>query len=328
MHVELPTSSEGLVVLRNRATGEYVELEPAHGGAVRQIALLDHSSSPPTLLPLLQNGPGLRLTFGGQRQPSHTRMHQIPWPNRVRDGKYKLADGRSYEGLPINEPFPRHTSLHGLLYDRPMTTASYEDAAGDSTASVTFVHHLDGSDAGYPFKVKVELTYRLISAPGKQTRMECVQRGHGGGSVSTGWHPYIRLPAKSIDTLRMTMEAGETYIVDEQMIPVGSESWPGMDDDLLAGKKFDSGFRFAELSQESGGIHRTLLCDREARVTLVLWQDRSFPCFQIYTPDTRDSIALEPMSHATNGFNTNDYSLLQPGASTPGFKGTYGVYLQ
>ena len=44
--------------------------------------------------------------------------------------------------------------------------------------------------------------------------------------------------------------------------------------------------------------------------------------------DTRDSIALEPTSHATNGFNTNDYSLLQPGASTPGFKGTYGVYLQ
>ena len=72
-------------------------------------------------------------------------MHQIPWPNRVRDGKYKMADGRSYEGLPINEPFPRHTSLHGLLYDRPMTMASYEDAAGDSTASVTFVHNLDGS---------------------------------------------------------------------------------------------------------------------------------------------------------------------------------------
>jgi aldose 1-epimerase len=322
MQVELPTSSEGLVVLRNRATGEYVELEPAHGGAVRQIVLLDHSSSPPTLLPLLQKGPEVR--FAGSQL--------IPWPNRVRDGKYKLADGRSFEGLPINEPFPRHTSLHGLLYDRPMTIASHEVAAGDSTASVTFVHHLDGSDAGYPFKVKVELTYRLISAPGKQTRMECETVAYNEGTeaapFATGWHPYFRLPAKSIDTLRMTMEAGETYIVDEQMIPVGSESWPGMDDDLLAGKKFDSGFRFAELSQESDGIHRTLLCDREARVTLVLWQDRSFPCFQIYTPDTRDSIALEPMSHATNGFNTNDYSLLQPGASTPGFKGTYGVYLQ
>jgi galactose mutarotase-like enzyme len=76
----------------------------------------------------------------------------MPWPNRIRDGKYKLEDGRSFEGLPINEPFPRHTSLHGLLYDRPMTIAS--SGTSDDCAYVTLVHHLDGSVRTHPLSAE------------------------------------------------------------------------------------------------------------------------------------------------------------------------------
>jgi hypothetical protein len=56
-----------------------------------------------------------------------------------------------------------------------------------------------------------------------------------------------------------------------------------MDDEPLAGKVFDTGFRFKDPTT-SDDLHRSLLHDPESRVTLVLWQDRSFPCLQIYTP--------------------------------------------
>jgi hypothetical protein len=62
-----------------------------------------------------------------------------------------------------------------------------------------------------------------------------------------------------------------------------------MADELLVGKTFDSGFLFADLPKESDGIHRTLLSDRDANVTMVLWQDSTFPCLQIYTPGTHSS---------------------------------------
>jgi hypothetical protein len=70
MQVELPTSPEGLVVLRNTATGESVEVEPARGGAVRQVALRDSASPHPALHSLLQYGPGTSL--------SHLSLHRSP----------------------------------------------------------------------------------------------------------------------------------------------------------------------------------------------------------------------------------------------------------
>lgn len=70
-------------------------------------------------------------------------VRQVPWANRVRDGAYVLADGRRYSGLPINEPAPRHTSLHGLLYDRPMRIIS--SSADEERAQVTLAYSFDGS---------------------------------------------------------------------------------------------------------------------------------------------------------------------------------------
>jgi galactose mutarotase-like enzyme len=46
---------------------------------------------------------------------------------------------------------------------------------------------------------------------------QAYNEGTEAAPFATGWHPYFRLPAKSIDLLHMTMEAGETYIIDEQM---------------------------------------------------------------------------------------------------------------
>jgi galactose mutarotase-like enzyme len=47
--------------------------------------------------------------------------------------------------------------------------------------------------------------------------LKAFNEGEEPAPFGTGWHPYFRLPAKSIDALKMTMEAGLSYIVDEQM---------------------------------------------------------------------------------------------------------------
>jgi aldose 1-epimerase len=337
MEVELPTSPEGLLVLRNRTTGECVELEPAQGGAVRQIRLRSSSAASSHHhhhhhhhhhpLCLLDCGPEMR--FAGSQL--------VPWANRVREGSYVLPDGRRYAGLPINEPAPRHTSLHGLLHHRPMRIVS--SAATDDCARVTLAYRFDGSDEGYPFQVEVQIVYRLVRSPdGNSSRMECETLAHNEGAESApfgaGWHPYFKLPAKSIDSMRMTMEAGQSYITDERMIPVGSEAWPGMADESLNGKTFDTGFRLENgpATTSEDHLHRTLLHDPGTGTTLVLWQDQSFPCLQIYTPGSRESIAVEPMSHPANGFNSGDFTLLPSlnpqDDGSPSFRGKYGVYLQ
>lgn len=105
-------------------------------------------------------------------------------------------------------------------------------------------------DEGYPFKVTVELTYRLISCPGKPSHMECettarpsvlaflivlislpivftiahqaYNEGEEAAPFGAGWHPYFRMPSRKIDGLQLTMGAGTAYVVDEQVTP---ERW-------------------------------------------------------------------------------------------------------
>jgi len=307
-----------LAVLRNRATGESLEIVVDQGGAVHQLSLR-HPSLDGRVLALLANGPEVR--FAGSQL--------VPWANRVRDGTYQLPDGRRFVGLAINEPFPRHTSLHGLLYDRAMNIVS--SSATEERASITLGYQFNGSDEGYPFKVAVQLTYSLISTSSGPTRMECETTAHNEGGdaapFGVGWHPYFCLPSRNIDNFKLTVKSGKSLIVDEQMIPVGSEEWTGMQDEPLGGKALDSGFQIEEPCGEDG-LHRTLLRDPESHVTLVLWQDRSFPFLQIYTPPTRDSIAIEPMSHPTNGFNSGHFTLLEPHSKSSRFHGRYGVHLE
>lgn len=82
------------------------------------------------------------------------------------------------------------------------------------------------------------------------------------------------------------------------MIPVGTDPWKGMQDVPLDGKVFDTGFHLGDL-RTTDDVHQTLLRDPEARVTLVLWQDRTFPCLQIYTPRTLAARYQLPDLHLT-----------------------------
>jgi len=62
-------------------------------------------------------------------------------------------------------------------------------------------------------------------------------------------------------------------------------------------------------------------------VELILWQEnKSYPYLQIYIPPGRECIALEPMSHPTNVFNSHPLdTVLKPGQV---WKGKFGVYLK
>lgn len=79
-----------------------------------------------------------------------------PWANRIANATY-VFDGVRYE-LPRNEWPVRNTSLHGLLWDRALEVVEQRD--GPTEATLTLAYGF-GADAGYPFAVRVFITYRL-----------------------------------------------------------------------------------------------------------------------------------------------------------------------
>lgn len=289
--------------LHNTLTGEYVVILPESGGLVFQIGLAWKG----TVYDLLESEPDERRLFKAE---SYYAAKLVPWPNRIRDGRYAFQ-GKKYQ-LPINEP-ARNNALHGLLYAKAMKVVKSE--ADANSAVLTLSYDFNGSDGGYPFRLKVRLTYRL-DAKGFSCTTRARNLGEGPLPFADGWHPYFTFGGQ-IDRLRLELPARQFFQVDTQMIPTGKEQFDF--DGSLSGREFDTGFVVS-------GEGKTRLIDPARNVTIVLWQDKSYPHLQVYTPESRKSIAIEPMSAATDAFNSGeDLTVLQPGEE---FKGAYGVFLE
>ena len=119
---------------------------------------------------------------------------------------------------------------------------------------------------------------------------------------SEGWHPYFILGEK-IDDLVMTLPPTKRSELDQADIPTGN---------LLDDTRFTSGRKIgADFINDCFCLEAPIPpCARavlEGSIgTLDIWQnagDGQYNAIQIYTPPTRDSIAIEPMTAEPDALN-------------------------
>lgn len=206
-----------------------------------------------------------------------------PWPNRLRDGRYRFR-GNEYR-LPVTEP-ERGTALHGLVLDaswRPIRRSLH---------GLTLCHVLQPT-LGYPFKLRLEVTYALTPA-GLAVTLHAANLGTGSAPFGAGFHPclvdgVLQIPAR-------------TFVpVDERLLPTGApKPATGIDGTLDT--------CFGDLRRDKRGLARV-------RVGLVtLWMDRQFDYVHVYTAD--GGVAVEPMTCPPDALNSGDgLVVLEPGAS-------------
>src|SRR3954454_14959144 len=104
----------------------------------------------------------------------------VPWPNRIRDGRY-AHDGVS-EQLELTEP-ERSTALHGLATD--VEWEIVREAANE----VRFRHAV-GPATGYPYEVEVEVSY-LLGPSGLSVDLHAVNHSDEHAPFGAGAHPYL-----------------------------------------------------------------------------------------------------------------------------------------
>ncbi|HEY5184229.1 MAG TPA: hypothetical protein VIM19_04835 [Actinomycetes bacterium] len=97
----------------------------------------------------------------------------IPWPNRVKDGRYRF-DGRHHQ-LALTEP-EHSNAIHGLVRWAPWTGSHIE------TDRVVVAHALH-PQPGYPYFLQLSIGYRL-SADG--LRVRTAARNFGSTSCPFG----------------------------------------------------------------------------------------------------------------------------------------------
>jgi aldose 1-epimerase len=216
-----------------------------------------------------------------------------PWPNRLRDGRYRF--GGIEHRVPITEP-ERGTALHGLVLDVPWRPIRR------SLHGVTLYHVLH-PQPGYPFKLRLEVTYAL-SPTGLTVTLHAANLGAQSAPFGAGFHPY--LAAGDDDALEIP--ARTQVPVDERLLPTGPPR-------PVAEQPRELDTCFGDLRRDERGVARV-------RVGLVtLWIDRHFDYVHVYT--AAGGVAVEPMTCPPDALNSGDgLVVLEPGAS---FTGRWGL---
>jgi aldose 1-epimerase len=236
----------------------------------------------------------------GSPTPASSGRVLVPWPNRIRDGRWHDLYGVEHH-LPITEP-ARHNAIHGLLATEPYLV--HVSSSGDRAVLGARIRPTEGYPASLDTVVAYELTEHGITVT-----HEIVNVGDDAALLAVGAHPYLCLGSTPASDLVLRSPGASVIEVDDQMIPTATVPVDAetdlRDGRVLADLTLDTGY--TDLARDPDGRVRHTLTDPEGR-SVVLWQDEAFGWVQLYTttsyPGRPFTLAVEPMTAPADAFNS------------------------
>lgn len=254
-------------------------------------------------------------TEGSGPPPFGNGIVLVPWPNRVRDGRWTY-DGEELE-LDLTER-ARGNALHGLL-------RSTDYVVRDRTATSVTLAALVAPQHGWPFLLDTWVRY-AVRPDGITVTHGATNLGDRRAPYAAGTHPFLRVGDTPVEDLELFVAAGTYIDVDERLNPIAERPVDGTRFDLRTGQRVGD----LDLDTAFGGVtHREgasawLTAPDGATVELV--QDVDWGYVQVFTTDLFPrggvlgrAVAVEPMTAPPDALNTGQgLQWLEPGASTEG----------
>jgi aldose 1-epimerase len=225
----------------------------------------------------------------------------VPWPNRLRDGRYDFA-GTTHQ-VPLTEP-EKMNAIHGFLRWESWRVAERADDR-------VVVEHLLHPRAGYPFALRMTVEYR-VGAEGLASTVTATNVGGTACPYGMGVHPYLRVEEDTIDACWLEAAASTRLLTDERAIPVGITDVEGTAYDFRSRRRIldtvlDTAF--TDVGRDPQGRAWVRLWTGREDEGVGLWMDERYPYYMLFTGDTlpdadqrRRSLAVEPMTCAPNAF--------------------------
>jgi aldose 1-epimerase len=240
----------------------------------------------------------------------------MPWPNRVRDGRYAFA-GREHR-LPLTEP-ERGNAIHGLVRWAAWSVAVLEPDR------VVMRHRLH-PQPGYPFLLDLEVEYHL---PGDGLRVRTTARNVGSEPCpfGAGAHPYLTVGTPRVDDAVLRAPGGTVLLADGRGLPTGTGPVEGTDLDFRRPRPVGStrlDHCFTDLQRDPDGLARVEMRHPEGTPGLTLWMDRGHTHLMLFTGDAlpqigRRGLAVEPMTCPPDALRSGRGLItLEPGRSWTG----------
>ncbi len=230
-----------------------------------------------------------------------------PFVCRISEGKYKF-EGSSFE---FPDKFNDGSSIHGILSDKPFTIL--EKKVLEDQAFILLEYHYKKENHAYPFEYLIQVKYTLKKAGRLYLQTTVKNLSSGRIPMADGWHPYFSLEGKVNDWL-LSFHSIKNLAFNENLIPTGEiiETDTFYSPRLIGNEKFDHCF----LLEPDPDFPAATLENPANGLRLSFFPDMSYPYLQIYTPDNRNTIAIENLSSAPDSFNNGiGLLLLEPGDS-------------
>ncbi len=235
----------------------------------------------------------------------------IPWPNRIKDGKWTL-EGKELQ-LKVNET-ERNNAIHGLIRDLKHIVVVRKESYVVLRARIV-------SSTGYPFTLEVETKYELelneLKISHKITNFSKNQ-----APVAFGAHPYLKIGDTPTEELFLRLKANSRVAVDDRLNPIGIEEVQNTSFDLNTPTRvgdLDLDTAYCDLVSEADGTYRHRLSNEQGQVVEV-FGDENFKHAQVYNTKEFEignglgwAVAVEPTTAPPNAFNSGtDLKWVQP----------------
>ncbi|WP_377272643.1 aldose 1-epimerase family protein [Peterkaempfera sp. SMS 1(5)a] len=226
----------------------------------------------------------------------------VPWPNRIRDGRYRW-DGEEFQ-LPLTEP-ARGNAIHGLLRWSTWQPVEQRDDRVVLGAVVW-------PQPGYPFHLEVTAEYTLGPA-GLSVALTARNLSDRPAPYGAGQHPYLTVGTGLVDEAVLTVPAHCRILTDDRGTPAGGEPVDGTPYDFrtpqaIGALRLDTAF--TDLVPGPDGTPVVRLAHPSGAHGTDLWLGEGVRAVQLYTGDTlpgevrRRGIAVEPMTCPPDAFRS------------------------
>jgi aldose 1-epimerase len=220
----------------------------------------------------------------------------FPFAGRIDAGKYQFQS-QEFQ-LDLND-IHYQNALHGLVYDKHFKCT--HKAATSTDASIVFEYSSSGHLHGFPFKFCLEVHYHF-SEEGMQLAVKVNNIGTKTFPFCLGWHPYFI--TKSINQDTIEIHSNKAYATNERLIPTVITSFNPQNLQPIGTQHLDTSYRLAAPFIYYKSEDYELILKLKNQVNSFL---------QLYTPEDRKSIAIEPLTALPNAFNNKQgLQILKP----------------
>jgi aldose 1-epimerase len=248
----------------------------------------------------------------------------VPWPNRVKDGKW--SRGGEQLQLALTEP-EQHNAIHGLVRWLPWRLR-------ERTGSEIELYTRCFPQPGYPWSLEVSNRWSLDD-DGLAALTTITNRSDATAPIAAGFHPYLTVGTPTIDSAVLSIPAETRILTGDQQIPTGTEPVAGTDYDFRSPREIGAleiDHTYTDLLRDDDHCARLRLAN-PAGDSLTLWVDEAYPYLEIFTGDAlpdparrRQGLGVEPMSAPPNGLATGEAVVeLAPGQV---WHGRWGITIE